>query len=401
MTKFLFTLAAAVFLPFSLAGQGTFTEARAHYDDGRLEQAYALFVEAAREVPDDADRQAWLAETARRMRHYEVSAEAARVAIERSPCHAFAHTVLGFLFQPIYGGWERTNADSALHHLRRAVECDPTDGNAWIAVWVEALRRGERTWETRALESLVNTGFLPRTVLAYNRWVLGSLPDNAVLLTNGDWDTYPALGLQVAQGVREDVAVVNLSMLHLPWYARLVSERHGVPISLTVREMTALQGRPWALPDSVTLVWRRRSLTGELERPIAAAATVMQPRLAEGSGAFQSAGPFLLLRPDSAAPDTASIRRALSDVRAADFAGPEVSPADRSAVRVSAASGRPIASGVLLVALRYASSLLDAGRQRDAETMIEWSERYVRETSLGPEHRERVDSLRRMARRGG
>ncbi len=401
MRKLLPIVGALVVLPGILPAQTSLADALARYRENNLEEALALFSEAAREAPENADVHAWLAETARRRRLYDASHDAANAALALTPCHAFAHTVLGYLYQPIYGGWERTSADSSWYHLRQAVECDAADGNAWIALWIEALRRGERTWENRALEQLIRTEFMPHAVLAYNRWVLGSLPPGAVLLTNGDWDTFPALGLQVADGVRDDIAVINLSMLHLPWYARLMAERHGLPLSLTDDEMDALEGKPWALPDTVTHEWRRHMLAGDLARPVTAGATVMRERLADSSGVFQLAGPYFDLVPDSAAADTASMRRALSEITISDFAGPEVSPRDRSAVRISAAVHRGMATSVLHIAVRYAFALIGAERLPEADEMIEWSERFVTETGLGSEQREMVEELKRTAARGG
>ena len=57
--------------------------------------------------------------------------------------------------------------------------------------------------------------YLPHDI-AYN--FLQSCPKNAILFTNGDNDTFPLWYLQQVEKVRTDVRIINLSLLHSPWY---------------------------------------------------------------------------------------------------------------------------------------------------------------------------------------
>lgn len=57
--------------------------------------------------------------------------------------------------------------------------------------------------------------YLPHDI-AYN--FLQSCPQNAILFTNGDNDTFPLWYLQQVEKVRTDVRIINLSLLHSPWY---------------------------------------------------------------------------------------------------------------------------------------------------------------------------------------
>jgi len=66
----------------------------------------------------------------------------------------------------------------------------------------------------------------------YNHLV--SCPENAVLFSQGDNDTYPLWYLQEVDGFRTDVRVVNLSILNAPWYIKqLRDEGVTVPIALS------------------------------------------------------------------------------------------------------------------------------------------------------------------------
>ena len=381
------TIAVAASLSQLGCGPDPLDHPRALYAENKLAEAYPLFAALAERRPRHAEAHAWLAETARRTRRYDEARDAALAAVALDSCSAFALTVLGSLFQPIYSDWGPADADSAWHYYRQAVACDPDDGNAWVGLWMEALRRGEAAWEHRALASLGTSGFLTPTVLAYNRWVLRSLPPDALLLTSGDWDTYPALALQAVGQVRTDVGVVNLSMLNLPWYVRLVSERYGLAVPLDDDALDRLQGSG-RLADSVVRVWRAQSVARLLGRPLAQAATVGSAPDDAGVGMFQDAGPFRLLVTAAPAADTSALRRALADVASGDFAGPEVSPADRSAIRMSAAVRRPLTSHVLATAFGYSGVMRSVGDSVEATRALAWADSFAREVGLSEEWRE-------------
>ncbi|HMS64538.1 MAG TPA: DUF2723 domain-containing protein [Ignavibacteria bacterium] len=92
-----------------------------------------------------------------------------------------------------------------------------------------------------------NGNFLPYDY-AYN--LLQSVEKDAILITNGDNDTFPLWCLQAAYGVRTDVRIVNLSLAQTDWYnLQLKNERpYGaltVPINLTNEQLKRLQPVQW------------------------------------------------------------------------------------------------------------------------------------------------------------
>ncbi len=81
----------------------------------------------------------------------------------------------------------------------------------------------------------------------YSYNILQTCEKDAILFTNGDNDTFPLWFLQYVYGIRTDVRVVNLSLLNTPWYIKqLKYEDPKVPITLSDREIDALQVMPWA-----------------------------------------------------------------------------------------------------------------------------------------------------------
>ena len=94
----------------------------------------------------------------------------------------------------------------------------------------------------------------------YGYNILQTCQPDAVIFTNGDNDTYPLWYLQVVEGIRRDVSVINLSILNLPWYIKELRDREPkVPISLSDRRIDTA-GYAWFQQDSTFTIaglsWR-------------------------------------------------------------------------------------------------------------------------------------------------
>lgn len=83
----------------------------------------------------------------------------------------------------------------------------------------------------------------------YGSNMLGFLEPNAILITNGDNDTFPLWYLQEVEGLRPDVEVVNLSLIQVNWYVKQLKEA-GVGMSFTFDEIERMH--PYWVRDPET-----------------------------------------------------------------------------------------------------------------------------------------------------
>lgn len=346
------------------------------YLAGDLETAEDLFTQFAAAHPDNADAQAWLAETQRRRGELEEAWISARAALEIEPCHAFAHTVMAEVANPMFNpGGPHSSADDAWAHILRAAECDPEDGNVWLEMWSQALRRGDEKREKASLRNLVATGFLTPAVLAYSRWMLRDLPQNAVLLTNGDMDTYPPLALQLTEDFRTDVGIINYSLLNTEWYPEVVARRYHLPLPKT--EFLSYRD------DAGVLVLKSKQLVGfwmsnaeAMVRPFTVAVTVQERRFTEDSARhLQLAGGFYRYLPAVEDPpvDSDTLKKGLAALALDPFSGPMASNQDRSPIR--RAWPPRLAHNILAVAMRQATLDYDDGNIAEARDLASWAEK--------------------------
>ncbi|MEL6614401.1 MAG: tetratricopeptide repeat protein [Bacteroidota bacterium] len=365
------------------------------YFEGYTEDAIHAFRKEIAEAPTPEaalESRAWLAEALRRQGQRQESAaylaeavEQSRRVIDAEPCHARALLTLGETYNPQHTlEWGGVSADSAWHYIRRATDCDPDDGNAWMAVWVEALNRGERPLAETALRRMAETEFWTPSVLAYARWVLREVPENALVLTNGDADTVPMQILRHVEGLRPDVAVVNVPLIGMPGVVREAADRFDLPLpdSLNTFEsrydargsVEVWPDRRWfTLSDHVLAFWLAESEAGRLQRPVVAAHTVVDSAI-DTKATFRDFGAYRLAHAEPGA-EVEAIRRSLDGIRGDDFSGPAASPQDRSPVRHS--SG-PFALGPLF---EYATLALDfalSGSLDAATATLDEAEAFAR-----------------------
>ena len=121
------------------------------------------------------------------------------------------------------------------------------------------------------------SGFYIAHDYAYN--MLTPLAPNAIVITNGDNDTFPLWYIQEVEKVRKDVRVVNLSLLNTPWYIKQLRDQEPrVPFSFTDSQLDAIQ--PYQDEKTGKIVWVKDQAVADMvkvngwKRPIYMAVTV-------------------------------------------------------------------------------------------------------------------------------
>lgn len=113
--------------------------------------------------------------------------------------------------------------------------------------------------------------------------ILQSTPPNAILITNGDMDTYPGWYLQ-EKGERKDVIIANLSLLNLASYTRYL-KKNGLPLDLSDEQLDSL--KPYREDGSTKIVYVADQIIKQLcqqkKRPVVFSTTVYPGKLEDYS----------------------------------------------------------------------------------------------------------------------
>lgn len=402
----------------------TLDDALARFNERKFDESALMFEELARKNPRDADAKVWLALNYRYLKRYTDAIDMAYDALALSPCNALAHTVIADAYNP--GNWPESKGavDTIWKHLMRAIECDSTAGEAWTSIWIQAQRRGDATMERASLRRLYHDRFFTRSTLNGVRLILRDLPKGAILITNGDLDTYPALAIQQEEGFRTDVVVVNRPMLGLDWYARLISKRHRLRLLLNDQQLATyydeaavnsrMKTRDDRSMDEVLLDgWLERAQEGKLERPVAITSVTAEELTAMmsrgfvykgradqlnfvynggaeglntmmGRGFVYNGGYFLATKGPrrGITSDTAAIRRFFTGQNPSDFAGASTGDRDPSPIR---RSGYNFATSMTYTIMVYTHDMVTSGRFDEARRSLELAGRFASVT-INPDH---------------
>lgn len=155
----------------------------------------------------------------------------------------------------------KPNDQQALEYLERAVAIDPGFTDAWFMLVTIYMGYGDDEKTNLALRKILESGYIRDDIYDYNYNVLAGLAPNAVLITNGDNDTYPVWVLQRSLNVRPDVTLANMSLLNTEWYPVYLVD-HGAPKFVTAGEVTAIR-------DSANQALAARTEKGPVMNPYA------------------------------------------------------------------------------------------------------------------------------------
>jgi hypothetical protein len=165
-----------------------------------------------------------------------------------------------------------TDNAEGLQYLERAIAMDPSFLEPWFALVIHYMQRDDMEQMDAALRHLLENNALSETVMDCSYNMLAGLRENAILITNGDNDTFPGWILTRLMDYRPDVQIVNRSLLNAEWYPLLVI-RKGVPRFITSDELEELRASAKP-PFSDTLIVRLIKAAEREKRPVYFAASL-------------------------------------------------------------------------------------------------------------------------------
>jgi hypothetical protein len=124
--------------------------------------------------------------------------------------------------------------------LERAAALDPNYMDPWYGLVVEYLAHGDRENADAALHHLLNGRAVEDEVMDFSYNMIASIDSNAILITNGDNDTYPGWILTRIIRFRPDVNIVNRSLLNTDWYPSWILNE-GVPAFISKTDLDSLK----------------------------------------------------------------------------------------------------------------------------------------------------------------
>ncbi len=157
--------------------------------------------------------------------HYSGEIEAARVAGERA-CKLEPDNPDALAFLAKILSIKGDNIDSALELLERCRRIAPAHEECLTTFAAIYLKRGELSKADEVFAFIFDQRIIPVPLQDYAYNMLVGLPTGAVLITNGDNDTFPPLALQAGMAFRSDVIVINRHLLTIREFAEAVFERH-------------------------------------------------------------------------------------------------------------------------------------------------------------------------------
>jgi len=155
--------------------------------------------------------------------------------------------------------WEQF-ASQAIVKFRKAVELDPENEFGYLKIarvyglWmIDAIKNKRPAQLKEALQNAQQSGGFFPFVLESNRAILTSCSENSILFTSGDDDTFPMWYLQEIEKVRNDVVVINLGLLGIPFYVRYLRDFKGIDFNLTDDKIENLEAKDWPRPRDLVI----------------------------------------------------------------------------------------------------------------------------------------------------
>ena len=162
--------------------------------------------------------------------------------------------------------------------IKKAYELKPHEPETYYPFIIYNEVNGSQTETDKWLKKLYHSRDISPSLLNYNYNVLMSLEQNAILITNGDNDTYPVWLLQYVHNLRKDVMVLNISMAAIDGYLAIKLKNHHLELDISGLKNKSKQDGEFSKKLFIENL-RRKFTENYPEIPIYYALTVYEPFL--------------------------------------------------------------------------------------------------------------------------
>lgn len=402
-----------VFLFFSLiiiSSCGDITEVNFNrgkdfYYKNNIDEAIENFTKVLSDNPNNVDALNWLAQSYLRKGENKKAKKYSRKSLDIDNENAFAHLILGKSLLPHYTETDTTKSDSSWSHYMLSIEYDSTNPNIWIEIWGESIRRQNYNYWKTSVKKLYETDFLTSAALEYGRWMLRTLPQNSILLTYGDMDTYPPQALQEVENFRKDVTIVEIGLLNLKWSLKFLRDYCNVPLPFTNPEIDDLSPvyendeKAVSVADQLFFNWIKEIKSGEFKRPLIIAPSVAEEFYSKYKDYISFSGSHFIVNSKKVDNflNMAKIEESLNGLTNSDFSGPWASDKDLSPIRTIYT--KRIVKNISYSVMIYVKELIKNGETEKALRRLIWLEEFEKNTEIGPSFNKEIAELKRLCKK--
>ena len=283
----------------------------------------------------------------------------------------------------------------------RAVDCDSTNCNAWCEIWSAAWGLNKLNLANKAISKLRETGFLTTSTLSFGRWLLSYLPENAIIITSGDMDTYPMLALQLTENLRRDIIVIEKEWLDIDWTLRNIKNDYKLPIYFEDEKLGEIykeKKNKWGTTADTPVLnrWIENLKAGIFNHRIAFSVTVGQEYLTAIENNIKYFGPYFLLNTTNPKDsiDIKILGKSVDQIKISTFAGPWTSERDLSPIRRQYT--KYLILNISAAALNYSDELIKQKQFSKAKTILDFIEKLESESELGLFSKEEIQKRRSL-----
>lgn len=225
-------------------------EAYRFFYEARFDTTPALYTALVERYPQSAEAHLGLSMTYRYTGNRDTARVLARRAYELDSAAVGVLLDYADLIVPVRNGPIPDMTDSARYAesdrfcLKAAASTHPFNAHANVQLLTSYMARARLADAWHQASELSRKHYYPQPLLDFAYNLLVGLEPDAILITNGDNDTYPPWVVQHSgDPFRPDVTVANMTLLNAPEVVRMLRDSLGLPVSFTDEEIANLKPR--------------------------------------------------------------------------------------------------------------------------------------------------------------